>query len=269
MAASTAPVTVVSAYYPVPSKHSVEEYLRWIHEFWPRMQCAMVFFTEPAMVEPMRKLLGAAAGRPIEIIGLPFSDFTAFHRYPPTLWAQAHQLDPEKGYHTPELYALWYEKKEFVLRTAARNPFQSEFFVWVDAGICRWPDWTPLIQGFPAPEFIPRGSMLTLQIEPGVFDTSGTDYSTISSVGGGILAADAPTWSRWSAAYDATLTRFVAEGRFIGKDQVLMATMIAEDRSLATLVQAPQALGPIRKWFYLLFHLAGMQVANPSAVLTA
>ena len=259
------PPTVVSAYYPVPSKYPTADYIKWISDFWPHMQCNLVFYTDTALVEMFQKLF---AGRPRTlVVGVPFRSLTAFQKLSPQVWAETYLLDKEKGVHTPELYALWYEKKEFVLRTIAANPFGSTEFVWCDAGIGRFPEWIPNIQGFPTSGVIPKGRMLLLEIDPFkpedcVADEHGIPgrFENSATFGGGILASDVAGWNRWSKAYDAMLLRYYLADRFIGKDQNIMASMVLECPELAVLIKRPASLGPLHGWFYLLFFLAGIRI---------
>ena len=254
--------TVVTAYYPVPSKYPVTEYIKWITHFWPHMQCNLVFYTEPSLVGVFEAAFAKRGNT--KIIGLPFLSLAAFHKLSPRIWIDTRALDSEKS-HTPELYALWYEKKEFVLRTIQNNPFQSTEFVWCDAGIGRYPEWISILQGFPATECIPKGRMLVLQIDPfhqedTIADTYGIPgrFDQRSSIGAGILASDSDGWYQWSKEYDAMLLRYHLAGRFIGKDQNIIASMILNKPSLAAIVMRPASLGPVRGWFYLLFVLSGL-----------
>jgi glycosyltransferase involved in cell wall biosynthesis len=257
--------TVVSAYYPIASKNTSEQYMKWIEGFWPNMQCNLVFYTEPHLVSKFQEMF---AGKRAVVVGLAFSELNAFRKLPASVWKDACALDTERN-HSAELYALWYEKKEFVLRTIQANPFQSSKFVWCDAGIGRFPSWIRNIQGFPDETRIPLNRMVVLQIDPfqGEDSICGTDgiygnFGTRSTVGGGILASGAEGWSLWSRAYDAVLLKYLGAGRFIGKDQNIMASVILEYPSLALTIQRPTPLGPIAGWFYLLIYLAGLQISS-------
>lgn len=279
MVLSSAPVTVVTAYYNIGSKFSSDVYVGWIRNFWPRSNCPLVFFTEPEAVQSIEQIL-TEQGRAKEltqVVGLPFTELTAVTALDPALWSNATVIDPDgtEGGHGPALYSLWYEKKEFVARAIQSNPFHSDFFVWCDAGICRDTTWpASLAPTFPLAEKIPRGRMLLLQIDPFEVDDwkeeggGGGDirghFGRRATVGGGILASDREGWERWSKAYDSMLKRYVAAGRFIGKDQNIMASCLLEDPTLGILVRAPDCMGPIHKWFYLLFYLAGLRVSSAS-----
>jgi hypothetical protein len=194
----------------------------------------------------------------LKLIGLPLSSLSAFKKLSYKVWLTTKGLDKETE-HTPELYALWYEKKEFVLKAIEANPFSSEKFIWCDAGIGRIPELTASVQKFPVKDRVPRGTMLVLEIDPlkekdcerDARGIPGT-FDNVATFGAGILASDAEGWIRWSIAYDAMLIRYYLADRFFGKDQNIISSMILEDPSLATIVKRPAVLGPIAGWFYLL-----------------
>jgi len=257
--------TVVSAYYPIRSKYTIQEYIKWILQFWPRIPCNLVFYTDPSLVGVFEQAFQNRAAT--RVIGLPFYDLEAFQKLSPLIWNLALSLDSEVG-HTPELYALWYEKKEFVLRAIELNPFQSKEFVWCDAGIGRQPLWIPLLAPFPLGKMIPKGKMLLLQIDPFKEEDFSRDengiagnFGTRSTFGGGILASDIEGWNQWNRAYDEMFLRYYLAGRFVGKDQNIMASMILERPELMVFVKRPESLGPIDGWFYLLLFLSGLIIS--------
>jgi len=255
--------TVVSCYYPIHSKYPPEMYMDWIVQFWPTLSCPLIFFTEPYLVSMFEDIFKGRPG-PTKVIGIPIINLRAFQKLSHSVWRDTHALDPERATHTPELYALWYEKKEFVLRAIEWNPFYSEKFVWCDAGICRRPEWASIAARFPVEERIPRGAVLLLQIDPLRSDdflpqADGIcgDFSTRATVGGGIIASDRSGWISWSVAYDAMLLRYHLAGRFIGKDQNIMASVLIKHPELVVGIQRNAELGPIYSWFSSLFFLAG------------
>jgi hypothetical protein len=255
--------TVVSAYYPIPSKFSIEKYLEWMIHFWPKTTFPLVFFTDPQIV-PQFELMFKDRGGPTRVIGLAFGELAAFQKLSPKVWMDTRKLDPEQQKHSAELYALWYEKKEFVLRTIQLNPFGSDRFVWCDAGIARYPDWFQYLNYFPRREMIPADKMLVLRIAPfeGAVDKHGIpgNFKEEVTVGGGILAADVSGWISWSKAYDAMLMKYYLADRFIGKDQNIMASVILKNPQLAVMVDPSEKLNVIQRWFYLLFFLGGVRV---------
>lgn len=258
-------VTVVTAYYPIQSKFSIEQYMGWIVNFWPKTECSLVFYTDPVFVGVFEGLFQSRGS--VKVIGLPFSSLSAFKKLSYKVWTGAKLLDKESS-HTPELYALWYEKKEFVLRTIHTNPFCSDRFVWCDAGIGRIPELvSPALKRFPRRELIPEKKLLILEIDPlkpedcGIHAGIPGKFDHVATFGGGVLASGAIGWIQWSKAYDAMLMRYHLAGRFIGKDQNIMASVVLEAPELAIAVRRPASLGPIAGWFYLLLFLSGLKVS--------
>lgn len=256
--------TVVSAYYPIPSKFGVEQYIKWIIEFWPKTTFPLIFFTDPLIAGQFEAMFKDRKG-PTRVVGIPFHMLHAFTRLSPKMWRHTHQYDPEKETHSPELYAMWYEKKEFVLRAIQLNPFGSDSFVWCDAGICRSPEWMEHLGRFPMRENIPAFKMLVLRIAPfeELADKNGMFGHTNDTVtvGGGILAGSISSWVSWSKTYDAMLMKYYLSDRFIGKDQNIMASVILGNPGLIELVDPPKVMNSIQKWFYLLFYLAGVRIS--------
>lgn len=261
-------VTVVSAYYPIQSKFPPEQYLDWIRLFWPHNEANLVFFTSPQMTDTVRGILEGRPGKTC-LVTIPFAELTAFRSLHPQVWMKTWESDPEKGRHTPELYGLWYEKKEFVRRAIEMNPFSSEKFVWCDAGICRTAEWVGVLRRFPLPEMVPSGKMLMLSIDPfrqedlerDVWGIPGM-FGERATLGGGILASDTEGWRAWAAAYDRMLMRYWLSGRFIGKDQNIMASVALEHPELCVVTFAPPVMNTVTKWFYLLFYLSAVKLTS-------
>ena len=256
-------VCVVSAFYKIPSKNSLEEYLAWIDPFFKDMPFNLVLFTEPALAPTFKTMRQQWADRTL-IIELPLRDFNAFKKWGEYTWVKALAQDHEiytGTSHSPELYATWYEKKEFILRAIELKAFGADRFVWCDAGILRYPHWLPHIQRFPMEQFIPAGKMTLLQM--GDFqpdDTVDTVFRDVHRVGGGIQAADSETWKWWSIQYDNMMVRYQLSNRFVGKDQNLMASLCLLHPERIVLVPTHEKFNGHAKWFWLLFYLSGVAV---------
>lgn len=248
-------VCVVSAFYPIPSKFPVEQYLQWMEQFFLQTPFHLVLFTDQELLPIFSKWRAQWRDRTI-LVGLPFTEFSALRKWGSDPWIQAKQEDHETN-HSPELYCMWYEKKEFVLRAIAMNAFGAEKFVWCDSGILRYPDWISRIQRFPLEEKIVGGKMNLLQIvqfEKG--DTAESNFRFVNRVGGGIQAADKETWIWWSEQYDVMMKKYIASGRFIGKDQSIMASLCLQYSEKVHLIESPSSYDGIAKWFWLLLYFS-------------
>jgi len=240
-------VTVVSAYYPIKSKYPIENYLTWM-EVWRELPCNLVFFTTPELVSTFTGLRTLHTNT--KIVGVPFSELVAFQRYTSDFWLSECKKDHEK--HNAELYAIWYEKKEFVLKAIELDVFNTSKFVWCDAGICRSKTWIRGIQSFPRSDLIVEGKFTVLRITD--FEKY-HDFQDINCVGGGILCASKEIWTLYSKKYDTMLKEYIDAGKFVGKDQSIIASMIKKEPDFFHIVPR-MPIDDISCWFSLLFLLS-------------
>ena len=252
-------VCVVSAFYSIPSKFSVERYFEWMTPFFQQTPFHMVLFTQPEFVEPFKQMRRQWTDRTI-VASLPPEEITALKKWGSNTWIETAKKDHETS-HSPELYCMWYEKKEFVLRAIEMGAFGAKTFVWCDAGILRFTNWIPHIQTFPEENRIAPGKMTLLSLVPfSEGETVNTDFQKVNRIGGGIQAADAATWRWWSIQYDSMMIQYQLSNRFIGKDQNIMSSLCLLHPDRVHLVLAPSELDGYTKWFWLLLWLSGIGV---------
>ncbi len=127
--------TLVTAFYPIKSKFPSEQYMKWAENFM-RLQAPVVLFTTRELVPLFRNLRERVRGGPLHTIALPFEELDTWVLYERE-WRKAHELDHEREYHTPELYAIWAQKAFFVERAILANVFDTEYFFWCDIGAFR------------------------------------------------------------------------------------------------------------------------------------
>ena len=253
------PVTVVSAYYTVPSRASQETYMSRLKLFLENIPCHLIFFTDEPMLEFIKECRKDYEDSTI-IIPLDRTLWNANIKYPEELWQQQHEINPEKDLHSPDLYKLWYEKTHFVLTAIDLNPFDSDDFIWMDAGIIREPEILPLIkENFPVGSRIPNDRMLLLNVKPFQQEDENKTNNVTGNflrkdrIAAGIIAGNKDIWHKWADIYDETITRYLAANKFIGKEQSIMSTIVLENRDFVSLINPPKNFG--RAWFYSLIYL--------------
>ena len=256
------PATVVSAYYEMPSKYTLESYRRWIRLFLENVPFHLIFYTEQSLVPFIQDCRKNHQDRTIIII-LPREEWIANQKYSQHTWDSLHSQDPEANLHNPELYKIWFEKNEFVKRAIELNPFDHTDFVWVDAGICRTESLLNLIKGFPVASRIPTDRIMLLNVMPFSQKDDIPSYAgghtfiggTVSKprIGGGIIAGSIGSWKDYMNLFNTTLEKYKAAGLFWGKDQDIMKTIVLENRSSVSLIEVK----PIAQeaWFYSLLYL--------------
>jgi hypothetical protein len=267
--------TLVTAYYPIKSKFSNERYMNWASTFL-RIKSPIVLFTEESMASIFQQMRGE---RPIHIITLPFHELETWRLYE-SKWKEQHDMDPEKGHHTPELYTIWAEKAFFVEKAIQTNPFQTDFFFWCDIGAFRDPYISYIIlDSFPTTQYLDPERILFQSvgdvtpndwiqradgIRGEVISHAWNDIRLVGGLwGGGITAC-----IRWKNAYQRMLESYFRVGRFAGKDQQVMLSTYLDDPSMAKIVRCTKPY--IDEWFFLehlLSDLSERYELNPTYLI--
>jgi hypothetical protein len=257
------PATVVSAYYPLQkSKYTVDHYNTWLKLFLTNCEAHLVFFTN-AETAPFIESCRSNFQEKTKIIILEKSEWVSNTQFSAEFWDNQHAIDRESNIHSPELYKVWFEKKEFVKRAIALNPWNHTDFVWCDAGICRSESFAKLIKQFPVASRIPTDKILLcnvgeyterdehIQIINGVPFQGGATGNM--RIGGGIVAASIAMWNIYDTIYTSTMNKYIDANLFCGKEQNILETMVLEHRNYISLV-SPEKIGP-ELWFYLALWL--------------
>lgn len=251
----TKPATVVSAYYEMPSKHSVEQYKVWIREFLESIPCHLVFFTEEPyreFIEDCRRLYKDKT----HIVIFDRCNWKA-NTFSKEFWNKQFEKCEEKEIHkSSELLKVWYEKKEFVKRAIELNPFNHDDFVWTDAGFLgRRPEIINLIKEYPNPNRIPTNKILMLNYWPFTLKDNIDIHGIIGGgsgkprIQGAILAAHKDIWFKYDILYDSMIQKYLKADLYIGMDQSIMASIVLNHKDIVSLLE----LKPIcpEQWFYL------------------
>lgn len=118
------PLTCVSGYWKVNNKHG-DNYNNWFHHSL-KINCPYIFFGDKEsidMIKPFRDEL------PTVYIVCEIEEFTTYK------YKNLMITDP---FHCPSVHLnlIWNEKIFLIEKAFNLNPFHSDFFCWVDAGIC-------------------------------------------------------------------------------------------------------------------------------------
>ena len=249
--------TVVSAYYEIPSKRPSKIYYERIHRLFSSLEANLIFFTDAKTYKEI-KVYRENFATQTKFVILEFSELIASRNFTDEFWLlqKIKDLEPE---HSVELYKIWFEKKEFVKRAIELNPFGSEDFIWLDAGILIDDTYIENMKTFPNSAKIPIERFLMLNVDPFEQKDEITHknitgkFLMVNRIAGNILAASKNIWLQWSKKYDDILQKYIDAGRFIGKDQTIMATLVLENKNFVSLVNPKSQKN---KWFYLIEYLS-------------
>lgn len=131
------PLTIVSGYWQVKNKHDLK-YLNWFTNTL-KINCPYIFFGTNESIEVIKPYRGSL---PTYYIVCELEDFYTY-KY------KNRMITHPGDCPSVELNMIWNEKIFFIEKAARINPFNSEFFSWIDAGICTYRYTEPPSKPFP------------------------------------------------------------------------------------------------------------------------
>lgn len=130
-------LTCVTGYWKVKNKHD-NNYIKWFKNTL-KVNCPYIVYGNKESIEEIKK---HRINLPTYYIEYNIDDFYS-NKYKESMIIN--------NIHCPstELNMIWNEKIIMIDKAANINPFNSEFFCWVDAGICCLRDKSPIMTPFP------------------------------------------------------------------------------------------------------------------------
>ena len=128
-------VTLVTCYYRIKSKHSFQEYDRWISNLSQKFNGNIIIFTSTDLEKRMKESFGEKS----RVIVKEIEDFYLNRKYNSDFWEKQYKMD-NPGRHmnrTKECYMIWNSKFSLLREGIEINPFGSDKFIWNDIGSLR------------------------------------------------------------------------------------------------------------------------------------
>ena len=233
MSKTQSKVTIVTAYFTVPSKQTKETYLGWINNF-VKLDENMIIFTDKENNDYISSLRDL---NKTHIIVTSIQEFEVYKYI--DYWNYCKEIDSEKQIHTVELYMIWNEKSFFCEKAIKSNIFRSEFFYWMDIGCVRDSEMLRYIPKINV-DNIPQDTVILSQVEyknPSVELNNGISqtFENVSEtnsclnfvyIQGGFFGGYINGLSKWIELYRRELDLFVRTKTFGGKDQYIMANIL-------------------------------------------
>ena len=235
---------VVSAYYVIPSKKPHSEYKEYLKRWFRSIRCPTLFFTSADLLADLQSLVPPLSTN-IQWRVLELCEWHAWS-LGRSFWDRQMERDPE-SYHTPELAAVWYEKKEFVARATLLT--DADVFLWCDAGCVR-DDATEVAMrsfGLRDASFLNDGTLHFQQIKA----IPHKPFYTFPDVriAGAVLGGNRKAWAQYIPAYDKVLQEYDAAGVCANMDQYVMARLCDQQTDACTLHAPNNLLDP---WFFFI-----------------
>ena len=257
--------TVVTALWLLDgAKYPASKYIQWMKEFFTRIPGNIVAYCDHRTCDAIREIIGNRTNVVlIDKYETPFSmpwiqPLERIYRQ------QQHPIDPERKTHIPELYAIWNSKTSLVMEVVEANPFNSEYFFWVDNGAFRtknvirdWPDEIRVNKVFSGAR---KDKILLGLISPLKSNLGRADFDESpvvgNYVGGGFFAGNADAVRRFHDKFWYYHNLYLGKGIFIGKDQTLMNSIVLRDGNVTVMESHLSSPECGDKWFYFLQFFA-------------
>lgn len=266
-------ITIATAYFDTKghSKHGSNEYMDWLKNFFPKVHTPMVIFTDDAFAQ---SLLALRKDLPTTIISYDVFDLPPFRNVTDILKSQ-HSIDPERDIHFPELYFIW-DAKPWMLHSAAElNPYDSDYFFWVDSGSFRhdhklkhWPDIDRVQHVFRGNE----DRVLFGNIAGRAYDEEfrswhedkgpfGVPFTPVDIIQATFFGGHAAAVKWFHDEFLRLFHKYIAQGIFVGKEQTLfnVACFDHVDKILVMDVSKGSCGDP---WWYFQQFLASKRELN-------
>lgn len=117
-------LTAVSCFYTIPNKHG-NKFYKWFRTTL-RINCNYVIFTTPNMIPILNKFRN---GYPTQYVIQSPIEFKAYS-------LMGRMITHPEHCPTKELCVLWNEKIAMMEYASKTDIFKSNWFLWIDAGIC-------------------------------------------------------------------------------------------------------------------------------------
>lgn len=186
--------TIVTAFFRIPTtRHTQDDYDQLLEKLCS-LHDAMIIYTSPDLVPKFTALRGPEKANKTMIIPMQLNETMAANLFTPQQWQQA-RAKIRVGATSNDVLWVWHAKVELLKQGTDLNPFQSQFFAWVDAGMIRWWEYgnKTLLERIP-PE-LPDHKVLIMNCTP-IMGRKG-----ILEMGGAFLGGDATAVNTYHDAY--------------------------------------------------------------------
>ena len=212
-------MTCVSAYWNVKNKHD-NSYYNWFNNTL-KIDCPYVFFSDKETIEIIKKY---RENLPTFYVECNISDFVTY-KYKDRMITHST--------HCPsvELNLIWNEKIFLIRKALELNPFFTDFFCWIDAGICIYRNQPPPERPFPNIDIskLPKDKFIYSSSNPykESYVKNRTYYHHIS----GTYILHKNIINKFASIYENYLDRLVDRNN-IWTDQVLLTHIYKDNKTL-------------------------------------
>jgi len=242
-------VTVVTCYYKIKSKHSHDDYDRWITNFLSNISCNLVIFTSRDLIEYIKEKRLRFLDKTV-IIPIEYEELPVYKLYK-DLWEVQYKMDKQQDTgRTKECYVLWNSKIYFLRQAIEINPFSSDKFIWSDIGCLRMQGYdssliNQIIDNYPLYEKISKKQIDIVLLEP-IENTEQKVFIDEIHFSGAMFGVHKDVIMVLYELFYKRLYEHIQQGIFIGCDQQTISSIYNENRELFNCISCNNI-----NWFYL------------------
>jgi len=243
---------IVSAFYEIPSKASIDFYLPHIERFFTYITQKCIFFTNCSTYTKLEGLVTKCNNKNIQVNLLEFNDLPGLTYRDYTFWEKQCKIDVEK-YHTPELAIMWHNKSHLVKK--ATTLVDCNYYIWCDAGCIRNDRWKDICFNFGHRNCLTEES-ISVQLLKQIPSTQLFFRYPDVYVAGAIIGAEKKMWDVFIEVSEATISEYVSNSICCNSDQYIIASSIVKYPTLfTTVVYNPVEYNCPDGWFFFLNYL--------------
>ena len=209
------PITAVSGFWPVNNKHN-NAFDNWLPKTL-KINCPYVMYSHEEDQEMLRRCRGDL---PTVFVKRTIPEFVTYKH------ADAIQTHPR---HVPskELQMIWNEKLFLLRETARTNPFNSEWFVWLDAGLFLYRDQMPPLEQFNVERLatLPKDKLIFSSSDSPTFCPEATREGNYYHYVSGIFMIHKDGLEAFVSMFEKYMDTFLSKKDWIYTDQVILTHM--------------------------------------------
>lgn len=246
-------ITVVTCYYKLnKSKHTHEEYNKWINNFLINIGNNIVIFTSQEHFDYIKTICEKTIHRNFNytIRIKELDDFEIVKKHP-HIWKEQEAMDANKHCGRGSgCYILWNSKFDLLKEIIIENPYQSDKFVWNDIGNVRNNNIVPYLSAYPQYDKISDNKIDIVLLRPFV-DEKQMYFQNEVHFSGSIFGGGKRVLIELHKLYYLYFEMYLRANKFIGCDQQIISTLYLRNESLFNCVSAN---GEIDQWFHMYSH---------------
>jgi len=217
------PITCVSGFWNVDNKHQNSYVETWLRRTLKINNPYVIYCTE----EEKPLLQSCRGDYPTVFVKKEISEFVTY-KHKDAIQTH-HRHVPSK-----ELQMIWNEKLFLLRETARTNPFDSEWFLWIDAGLFLYRDEEPPKETFCFEKLasLPKDRLIFSSSDSPTCNFSSIKEGNYYHYVSGIFMIHKSFVEKFVSVYEIYIDRLLSQKDWIYTDQVILTHMYKENPEL-------------------------------------